>query len=162
MMSDPNNPDAVLYCVWIDGPQYTEDKKTAEMFSESIQEGVFIPLEQRLKEKKELEEARAAVAVAKSALSNLTRRFPIQDGPSIPWWIIAPHEKQAIKNHGGQTLERLAERGGLSPSEALAVLEDRPFPWGTWGDNRKKEDYDRFCSMVEKMDKLEIENLKRL
>lgn len=43
---------------------------------------------------------------------------------TIPWGLIAPHEKQALKNHG-QTLKRLAERGGLSFCEALAVLEDR-------------------------------------
>jgi hypothetical protein len=43
---------------------------------------------------------------------------------SIPWSLIAPHERQAERNHY-QTLKRLAERGGLSPSEACAVLEDR-------------------------------------
>ena len=42
----------------------------------------------------------------------------------IPYDIIVCHENQALKNHG-QTLERLAERGGLSYYEALAVLEDR-------------------------------------
>lgn len=58
----------------------------------------------------------------KSAL----RRFPIQGGPSILWSAIAPHEEQALKNHW-QSLERLAERQGLSPGEALAVMEDRPW-----------------------------------
>ena len=43
---------------------------------------------------------------------------------SIPWSVIAPHERQADRNHG-QTLKRLAERGGLSACEAVAVLEDR-------------------------------------
>lgn len=43
---------------------------------------------------------------------------------SIPVALIAPHEAQANHNHG-QTLKRLAERGGLSPCEAVAVLEDR-------------------------------------
>lgn len=42
----------------------------------------------------------------------------------IPYIVIASHEKQALINHG-QTLSRLAERGGLSYCEALAVLEDR-------------------------------------
>lgn len=60
--------------------------------------------------------------------SSCERRFPVQGGPSIPWWFIASHEAQAKLNHD-QTLERLAERGGLSPTEALAVLEDRRFPW---------------------------------
>ncbi len=40
----------------------------------------------------------------------------------IPWGLIAPHEKQAVKNHS-QTLERLAQRGGLGWVEALAVLQ---------------------------------------
>jgi len=49
-------------------------------------------------------------------------------GPSsIPWRVIAPHEQQAQRNHGGQTLQRLKERGGLCACEATAVLEDRPW-----------------------------------
>lgn len=43
---------------------------------------------------------------------------------SIPLALIALHERQAGRNHY-QTLKRLAERGGLSASEAVAVLEDR-------------------------------------
>jgi len=43
---------------------------------------------------------------------------------SISFALIEPHRKQAKKNHG-QTLERLNERGGLSPIELVAVLEDR-------------------------------------
>lgn len=46
--------------------------------------------------------------------------------PSIRWSVIAGHERQAMRNHG-QTLERLAERGGLSPAEAVAIIEDRKF-----------------------------------
>lgn len=34
------------------------------------------------------------------------------------------NEKHAMRNHS-QTLERLAERGGLSPCEALAIIEKR-------------------------------------
>jgi hypothetical protein len=58
------------------------------------------------------------------------RRFPIQcnnpkDCPgSIPWELISPHEAQALRNHCGQSLQQLAERGGLSACEAVAVLED--------------------------------------
>ena len=59
------------------------------------------------------------------------RRFPIQDRDHrgremeswIPWGAIEPHGHRAMQNHG-QTLERLAERGGLCPSEAVAVLTD--------------------------------------
>lgn len=50
------------------------------------------------------------------------RRFPIMGGPSIPWSVIAPWDDQARRNHGSQSLERLAQRGGLGPSEAVAVL----------------------------------------
>lgn len=45
---------------------------------------------------------------------------------SIPWSVIAPHEHQALRNHD-QTLERLAERGGLGPTELLAVLTGKRF-----------------------------------
>ena len=59
--------------------------------------------------------------------------FPIMEGgarradgdlKSIPWAMIAPHDATAQRNHGGQNLVRLAQRGGLCPLEAVAVLED--------------------------------------
>lgn len=37
-------------------------------------------------------------------------------GTSIPWALVEPWRRQAMRNHG-QTLERLAERGGLHPIE---------------------------------------------
>lgn len=43
---------------------------------------------------------------------------------NVPMALLEPHEAQASTNHG-QTLARLAERGGLSPCEAVAILEDR-------------------------------------
>lgn len=56
--------------------------------------------------------------------------FPIIAGQGfteyIPYTAIESHEPQAIRNHG-QTLKRLAERGGLDYAELLAVLEDRPY-----------------------------------
>jgi hypothetical protein len=65
-----------------------------------------------------------------------SRRFPVLLGDqqsiwlgvpdSIPWATISPHEHQARANHG-QSLEILAQRGGLSPYELLAVLLDQPF-----------------------------------
>lgn len=59
-------------------------------------------------------------------------RFPIMrvgdmkygTSRSVDWAMIALHELQAKYNHD-QTLKRLAERGGLDPSEAIAVLRDR-------------------------------------
>lgn len=48
---------------------------------------------------------------------------------SIPWEMIAPHERQAMKNHG-QSLDRLASRGGLAPSEVLAIMDG--VHWGAY------------------------------
>jgi hypothetical protein len=42
----------------------------------------------------------------------------------IPWEMIAPHEEQSQTNHQ-QSLKRIAERGGFSRCEAIAILEDR-------------------------------------
>lgn len=64
------------------------------------------------------------------------KNFPILFSPSdkrhknefIPWEIIETHREQAIKNHG-QTLERLAERGGLSYRELYAVLNDKEYDY---------------------------------
>lgn len=43
---------------------------------------------------------------------------------TIPWDLVAPHENRALTNHS-QSLTRLAERGGLSPQELIAVLTDK-------------------------------------
>lgn len=42
---------------------------------------------------------------------------------SVPMELL--DEETAKKNHGGQSLQRLAERGGLHPMEMLAVMEKR-------------------------------------
>ena len=74
------------------------------------------------------------------------RRFPIMDGPSVPWSAMAPFERQAKRNHD-QTLKRLAERGGLDTVEAWCVIadlqwRDRPANaeklWGAWADKVNK------------------------
>ena len=65
-------------------------------------------------------------------MSDNPSAFPIlrdwreRDAPSerVPWDFVAAHERQAQRNHY-QTLKRLAERGGLSWCELLAVVEDR-------------------------------------
>lgn len=54
------------------------------------------------------------------------KRFPVLGSPdgqpkSVPWHLVEPHRKQAEKNHS-QTLERLAERGGLSWAELFAAM----------------------------------------
>lgn len=57
------------------------------------------------------------------------RRFPVHPDDrhllrSVPWTLLDSHEGSAQRNHS-QSLERLAERGGLSLSEIAAVIEDR-------------------------------------
>lgn len=44
----------------------------------------------------------------------------------VPWDLVFAHQGQCLTNHE-QTVQRLAERGGLSPSELVAILEDRPW-----------------------------------
>lgn len=46
---------------------------------------------------------------------------------AVPWSLVAPYEKQALLHHGGQSLERLAERGGLSSREMYWL-----FTGGAW------------------------------
>ena len=60
-------------------------------------------------------------------LGGVTWKLPENCPESVPWELVAPHEAQAMRNHCGQTLKRLAERGGLGPCEMVAVLEDRPW-----------------------------------
>ena len=42
----------------------------------------------------------------------------------VPWGFLAPHEERAQGNHA-QSLQRLNERGGLSPAEMMCVIENR-------------------------------------
>lgn len=58
------------------------------------------------------------------------RQFPIHPTDrerleSVPWSLIAPHEDQAFSNHG-QSLEKLARRGGLGLIELALVIEPKP------------------------------------
>ncbi len=45
----------------------------------------------------------------------------------IPRGLLIYHENQAWANHG-QSLSQLAQRGGLSWAEALAIIEDKKWP----------------------------------
>jgi hypothetical protein len=56
---------------------------------------------------------------------------------SVPWDAVEPHRAQAQRNHY-QTLERLAQRGGLSWSELLAVLQDQGWTKIAEDDARKQ------------------------
>ncbi len=63
-------------------------------------------------------------------MSRAYKAYPVievnRQGPPeyVPWEMLSPHEDQAWKNHG-QSLARLAERGGLGWAEILAILEDK-------------------------------------
>lgn len=71
------------------------------------------------------------------------KKFPIlETNESIDWNLIAPHEKQAMENHCGQTLEQLARRHGLSWYELLCVLLDKPF---TEVEYDKEKNYKELC-----------------
>jgi len=48
----------------------------------------------------------------------------------IPWGVIEPHEAWAKSNHGGRSLTRLAERGGLGEDEVLCVLSQEHIGMG--------------------------------
>jgi hypothetical protein len=48
---------------------------------------------------------------------------------SIPWAAAESFRAQAERNHG-QTLERLAERGGLSPEEMLFAHQGKRLSFG--------------------------------
>lgn len=71
------------------------------------------------------------------------RQFPILNSDrtpdlprSVPWALVAPHERQAIRNHG-QSLNRLAERQGLSWVELWHVINDKDWDYSRKHDNRE-------------------------
>jgi hypothetical protein len=74
------------------------------------------------------------------------KKFPILGtNESIDWNLIAPHEKQAMENHG-QTLEKLARRHGLSWYELLCVMADKKLLVDIEYDREK--DYEKLCRQV--------------
>ena len=82
------------------------------------------------------------------------KKFPILGtNESIDWNLIAPHEKQAMENHG-QTLEKLARRHGLSWYELLCVMADKKLLVDIEYD--KEKDYEKLCRQV-----LLLEELKQ-
>lgn len=55
------------------------------------------------------------------------RRFPVRHTTrSLPWRLVEQHSVQAERNLG-QTLEAIAQGGGLKWDELAAVLEDRSY-----------------------------------
>jgi Lar family restriction alleviation protein len=74
---------------------------------------------------REASEARARLEGAKAMQAR--RKYPVlgtQGQAKVDWQFVEDHAKQAYENHR-QTVERLAERGGLSWSELCAVVQDR-------------------------------------
>jgi len=45
----------------------------------------------------------------------------------VPWEFMRPHDNQARTNHGGQSLSRLSNRGGLSIKEVICVIDRRDY-----------------------------------
>ena len=66
---------------------------------------------------------------------------------SVPWSLVAPHEAQARDNHD-QSLQRLAERGGLSVNELVSVLENRRYAYD-------RTDLDALPLLLERLERLE-------
>jgi hypothetical protein len=81
------------------------------------------------------ERVRRARAEALFANTRSTRQvMPIMGATllkEMPFAMLVPHEAQALSNHGGQTLDRLAQRGGLGASEAVDILQG-----ARWGAHR--------------------------
>lgn len=70
---------------------------------------------------------------------NEGRQFPIThcgDFHSIPWAAIGRFDEQARKNCG-QSLEQLAARGGVSPGDANAIIEGRPWERMPYSEERE-------------------------
>jgi hypothetical protein len=76
-------------------------------------------------------------------LRNIADRVP----SFVPWEFIRPHERRARANHGGQTLARLSERGGLSLKESLAVVTGRD--WYAVERLTREQAADEFLALLE-------------
>lgn len=68
----------------------------------------------------------AAINEAAQKEKEPRKQFPIlgSNGAKIDWQLVQDHGKQARDNHS-QTVQRLAERGGLSWCELYAVLHNQ-------------------------------------
>lgn len=64
----------------------------------------------------------------------------------VPWSAVAPHESQALENHN-QTLQRLAERGGLDVRELAAVVTGKH-----WSDAPELEEAARIVRALARED----------
>lgn len=71
--------------------------------------------------RKAMEEREELLEEVKRLRALLAKPYPIQGGPTVPWWVMLPHEAQSQRNHG-QSIKRIAERGGFSSAEAWCVI----------------------------------------
>lgn len=89
-----------------------------------------------------------------SDLQRLWRRHP--DAPrSVPWRLLAPHEARVLSNHQ-QSLERLAERGGLSPGEIRCAVEDSSLRDHRWDADAQREDVEWLIEWLARDDDGEV------
>lgn len=86
------------------------------------------------------------------------KKFSVGKGENIDWDLIERHRGQAEENHG-QSLERLAERGGLSWYELYCVLSDTKW---TKVKLDPKTDWKKLCKEILKYERIkqERENAK--
>lgn len=81
----------------------------------------------------------AQLAEARAKLAWLDNPIPIQgSGVIVPWKVALPHDNQCRKNHGGQSLERLCQRGGPGLTELAAILGDHEFRYITDDEAREE------------------------
>lgn len=50
------------------------------------------------------------------------KRFPIQNGGTIPWWLAEIAYEYYHENWRDQSLEKIAERGGFGVSELVGLI----------------------------------------
>jgi hypothetical protein len=84
------------------------------------------------------------------------RRFPIMnDGyaecpSSIPWFVAERYDRQMQRNHS-QSVEKLAERGGLDPTELWFCVQSKDY------DNNEPNLVEKSVALVKKFNGLDIE-----
>lgn len=87
------------------------------------------------------------------------RKFPCQGGPDVPYAVMAPHESMMQRNHS-QTVERLSERGGLSPCEAWMVVNS--ITWSPSPTTAQIAEYEKKWRVFAERVNLHYEELERL
>ena len=71
---------------------------------------------------------------AEAVLGFLRERYPITGGPNVAWSVMLPFDDQCKRNHSGQDLKEIAQRGGLSALEAICIVNN----WSWYVEGRKE------------------------